>query len=121
MPGLKSILEPSDSRQPYYDGPDLDQLYTWSCPACHSDVHVGLGSIQKAAWSWPQELPASLASEIRSHFRIGPERAHGGGWISLLICACPECGSRFVLYAGVDEYANSVYRIHIQGLARVGA
>ena len=121
MPSLESIVVPSDSKQPFHDGPDLDRFYAWSCPKCDSDVRVGLDAVRKGAWSWPNEIPGSLAEEIRAHFAIGSERAHGGGWISLLTCACSGCGTTFALYAGVDEYSNSVCRIHIQGLARIAA
>ena len=121
MPSFESIVKPSDSRAPYYDGSDLGCVYSWPCPSCGLQVDVNLGAIQRAAWSWRGEISEPLATELKAYFRIGPERAHGGGWVSLLIHACPGCGTRFALYSGVDEYANSVYRVHIQGLARVAA
>ena len=119
MPSFESIVKPSDSRAAYYDGPDLDRAYAWACPSCGSKVDVNLGTIQRAAWSWRDEIPDSLAAELKAHFRIGSERAHGGGWVSLLIHACPGCGTKFALYSSVDEYLHSAYRVHIQDLARV--
>ena len=121
MPSFDSLLKPSDSRAPYYNGPDLGRVYSWTCPSCGSQVDVTLRQIQRAAWSWPAEISAPRAAELKAHFGIGPERAHGGGLISLLGRVCPGCGTSFVLYSGVDEHANSVYRVHIQGLVRVVA
>jgi hypothetical protein len=42
-----------------------------------------------------------------------------GGWPSVFEVRCDECGFRFLIYAGVEETSNSVYRVAIQSIAEI--
>ncbi len=115
------LVRPSHQREPWFAGSETsDRAYSWQCLSCAADTHASLEAILREAWSWESHLGEELAAAAQSHFELGAVgKSHDGGWPSVLLVPCPSCGARYLLYAGVNESSNSVYRVVIQGLSEV--
>jgi len=115
------LIRPSYHREPWFAGSETsDRLYTWNCASCRAEVQVSLDAILRESWSWKSTLGKDLAAAAHDHFELNVVgRSHDGGSPSVLLAACPSCGTRYLLYAGVEEPSNSVYRVVIQGLSEV--
>jgi len=115
------LIRPSYHRDPWFAGSEIsDRVYSWQCLSCQADVHAPLDAILREAWSWESNLGEELAAATTSHFELNAVgKSHDGGWPSVLLVPCASCSARYLLYAGVSEPSNSVYRVVIQGLSEV--
>jgi hypothetical protein len=115
------LISPSYHRDPWFSGSETsDRLYSWQCVLCRADVHVPLEAILREAWSWKSNLGHELAAAATAHFALNAVgKSHDGGWPSVLLARCASCGAHYLLYAGVREPSNSVYRVVMQGLSEV--
>lgn len=115
----QQLIEPSYWREPWFSGWDTSaRSYVWPCAACGAETAIGLNVVVGKGLSWKSTLGADLASAATSHFRLNlVGKSHDGGWPSISLVQCGSCGARYLLYAGVAETSNSVYRVTIQGLS----
>ncbi len=115
------LIQPSYNRDPWFAGAEtVDQVYRWCCASCQSDVEVPLNGILREVWSWQTTIGDELAKAAHAHFGLNiVGRSHDGGWPSIMLVQCASCDASYLLYAGVDETSNSVYRVTIQGLCEV--
>ena len=42
-----------------------------------------------------------------------------GGWIAIDKCYCENCQTQYLIYASVNEYYNSLYKITLQGITEI--
>jgi hypothetical protein len=114
-----TVLFPSRSRKPYFDGWDTSSAnFQVSCESCRAVISVTFPQILAGAWGWKEKFGPEAAVTIRNHFGLDTGwKALDGGWPSISQVNCPGCGASHVFYADFDEYSNSIYRIVAQGLA----
>lgn len=119
---LKSTaLVPSTTREPFFDGANLDSgCYSLKCAQCNAEIEVSCHSIYLGAWEWKENFSKNDKEAIEDFFSIQEKSlALTGGWPSVTLQKCRSCSSEFIFLADFHEYRNSVYQIVAQGAAYV--
>ena len=113
-------LKPSRTRKPYFDGWGTAKATYWcECAKCHREMAISFSTVRLGAWGWREKFSTTEVESIESLF---PEvkrsdRGTGQSWPSVSQASCSTCSTKYIFYAEVDEYKNSVFRLVAQGLA----
>jgi hypothetical protein len=112
-------LVPSSNRLPFFDGWETTRAcYEANCGECGGRINIPFSAMLHGAWGWKEQFGETDAPAIEAHFQLAEHcKALAGGWPSVSLVACTNCGTKHIFYADFDEYHNSVYRIVAQGLA----
>jgi hypothetical protein len=90
-------------------------MYEFDCVECRTSVRVDvfkLANGQDAA-----VLGSENATAVKQYFDFNlVGKSHDGGWPRFAVETCSHCGSRYLIYAGVQEPANGYYIITVQGI-----
>jgi hypothetical protein len=117
----KTLLLPSYSRQPHFTSlktPDLN--YCFGCSSCGAALLFSYDEIISESWRWRERYGDDFVSTAKEHFGIGVVgKSHDGGWPSMVIIECGACKTRYLVYAGVDEFYNSLHTVTVQGITEI--
>lgn len=115
------LFEPSYSRSAdFHSLTSSERAYRFGCTRCSTVVDVPFSEIIGDEYSWRDRYSAEEIVEIESYFRMNiVGKCPDGGRSVILEVDCSTCGAEFMLYAGVNETSNSVYRVVVQSIAEV--
>lgn len=115
-----NLLEPSYSRVAQFDSTASGTTtYLFECVDCNEEIVIPLASLIGKEWSWRDRFDAKTSDKIQQHFSMNQVgKTPDGSWQAVDTISCPTCDSDYLVYFGVDEYANSAYRITIQGISQ---
>ncbi|MGK3945700.1 hypothetical protein ABK046_46070, partial [Streptomyces caeruleatus] len=66
---------------------------------------------------WEEEIDAMVLEQVKQHFELNAVgKTPDGGWPSIINTRCPNCETNYFVYAGVDEYYNSLFKVTLQGI-----
>jgi hypothetical protein len=121
MKFLRNLLEPSYSRQADYNSlDDRSTHYRFLCPSCSATVSFSFGEAIRHCDSWADQMDRPTADAIKDYFEMNlVGKTPDGGWPSIFTIDCNLCSSKFMVYSGVAETSNSVYRVVIQSIAEI--
>jgi hypothetical protein len=115
----KSILLPSDARQPAYKSNEsLEKNCTFACLGCDEQIMVEFKLlIEQHFGIWEEKLGKEFAEEAKKFYGIGfVGKSRDGGWPSMVKVQCNRCNASYLVYAGVKEIYNSIYFVTLQGI-----
>ncbi len=117
----KSILSPSYIRQPELNFVDsLEKIYQFECVNCPAKVELEVETIIGKEFSWHEEFDKKLYQEIKRFYDMNAVgKTPDGGWTAIDKCQCSNCRTQYLIYAGVDEYCNSCYKVTLQGITEI--
>ena len=79
-------------------------------------------SLINSGRDWEHNLGEKLGLDAKSFFGVNlVGKTPDGGCPSMLTIECPGCRAAFLVYAGVNEVANSVYFVTLQGITELTA
>ena len=121
MKFLRKLLVPSYSRRADYDSLDSTSSdYSFPCPTCSATVAFSFADAIRHCHTWEDEIDQIDVESIKDYFEMNiVGKSQDGGWPSVFIVDCNSCRSRFMIYSGVSETSNSVYRVVIQSIAEI--
>jgi len=141
----KSVLSPSYSRKPDFDSQDsikncygfrfrlLFQLCCWInkiisgkkafsfiCVNCQKEIGIDYESIIGKEFSWSDDFDEKTNEEIKQFYDMNEGgKTPDGGWTAIDKCLCGRCQTQYLIYAGVDEYLNSTFKVTLQGITEI--
>jgi uncharacterized protein CbrC (UPF0167 family) len=117
----KAALSPSYTRKAHFkSGASLNDKYIFDCLNCGKPISVSYQLLIRAAGQWETTIGAEFAKAAKDFYKIGVMgKSQDGGSPSMLQVSCDSCGARYLVYAGIDEYYNSLYRVTIQGITEL--
>lgn len=123
MKFLQKLLVPSYSRRADYDSLDSTfSHYKFSCPNCSATVAFSFADAIRHCYTWEDETDQMNVEVIKDYFEMNVVgKSQDGGWPSIFVVGCNGCKSRFMIYSGVSERSNSVYRVVIQSIVEVSS
>jgi hypothetical protein len=115
-----TLLKPSPTREPYFDGWDTtDATYRCECPKCKAEIAISFDKVHAAAWDWMGKFSLSEIQSIEILYpeaKKFPRQSHGRK-SSISEVTCSSCNASYIFYADVDEYRQSAFHLFAQGLA----
>ena len=117
----KSALSPSYTREAHFkSGVPVSNHFTFDCFSCGRRISISYQLVIEAAGQWEATIGDELATAAKEFYKIGlVGKSQDGGWPSMLNVSCDGCGVRYLIYEGVEEYYNSLYRVTIQGVTEL--
>ncbi len=117
----RSLLEPSYSRLPTWQGSELNLAKTdFACASCNARVPVSISALVAGVLDWERQLGGELSVAAGRHFDLGVvRRSKDGGWPAMIRVRCKACDAWYLVYAGVDETSNSVWTVTLQGIVEL--
>lgn len=118
---MKSILSPSYSRKPDLNFLDsLQKSFKFDCVNCPIKVEIKFETIVDKEFSWHDEFDEKTNAEIKRFYNMNVvNKTPDGGWSAIDRCQCNNCQTKYLIYAGVNEFANSCYKITLQGITEI--
>ncbi|MGD9589789.1 MAG: hypothetical protein AB7Q37_16870 [Pyrinomonadaceae bacterium] len=115
------LVSPSYTRTPTYDSLNAQaQSYEFDCIRCSMRIVIDFTDILNNESQWPYDFDKVTENQIRLHFDMNMVgKSPDGGWPKIITRRCIGCSVKYMLYAGVNEVANSVYKITIQGITEI--
>ncbi len=115
-----TLLEPDYARSPDFVGWNLDEAnFQFDCGKCSRRITIAYQYFVDLFWRWEDRLGQDLVDAAKTQFRLNiVGRSHDGGWPTVTVANCNNCGSQHLVYAGVNEISNSYYQITVQGILR---
>jgi len=116
-----SILTPSYTRRPDFKSHESsDKLFAFACSFCQRPVTVEYASLINRGLASEHDLGETFAADAKSFYGMSVVgKSPDGGWPSMTTVECSNCKTMFLLYAGVNEVANSVYFVTMQGITEL--
>ena len=119
----EEIKKPTHNSDPNFETGTLDskKSYEFKCTECGSKVLVNYNRQTTFSWTGHSDLITQTEySDLKNHYGIGiSQKSHDGGFPVFDKVRCKNCGQQYVTYAGVREFANSAFKIHIQGIGKI--
>lgn len=117
----QKLLAPSYSRHDDYNSlNDADRSYSFVCITCNQQVSFPFAKAINSEYSWVDEYEQSTIAAIRHFFEMNlVGKSPDGGRPAVFEVTCEKCSSFFMVYAGVEETSNSVFRVVIQSIAEI--
>jgi len=117
----KSAISPSYTRKARFkSGAPSNDNYIFDCLHCENPISVRYQLLIRAAGQWETTIGEEFATAAKDFYKIGVVgKSQDGGWPSMLQVSCDSCEARYLIYAGIDEYYNSLYRVTIQGITEL--
>jgi transposase-like protein len=117
----KSILSPSYSRGPNYDSLNsINENFEFICMNCQSKIQVEYNEIIGNEWNWEDNFDKKTNDEIKRFFDINAvNKSPDNGRTAISRFKCSDCQAQYLVYAGVNEYYNSLYKVTLQGIAEI--
>lgn len=115
------IVTPSYTRTPTYDSTNgLGSLYEFDCISCKSRIAIDFKKIIRGEHRWLEDFDEATQKQISNHFDMNAVgKSPDGGWPVLKVCRCENCISEYLIFAGIQEVSNSIYKITMQGITKL--
>src|SRR5687767_9287291 len=117
----RTIFVPSYSRKPDFDSiTSVDDTFEFDCVNCTFRIVGSFSSLCGREFGWRDSYDCESLKKIEEHFGMNiVGKSLDGGWTAVSEGDCEACGSRYLLYAGINEYANSAYKVTLQGISEI--
>jgi hypothetical protein len=117
----KSILLPSYSRKSDFNSLNsTEKSFKFGCVNCQSKIQIKYDSIIENKWNWEDKFDDKTNSEIKQFYDINAvNKSPADGWTAIGKFQCGNCQTEYLIYAGVDEYYNSLYKVTLQGITEI--
>jgi hypothetical protein len=101
-----SALSPSYTREAHFKScAPLNDNYIFDCLNCRRPISVSYQLLISAAGQWETTIGDEFATAARNFYKIGVVgKSQDGGWPSMIEVSCVNCQTRYLVYAGIDEY-----------------
>ena len=87
---------------------------------CPTKIEVKYKTIIGKEFSWHEEFDEKTYDEIKQFYDMNAfSKTPDGGWTAIDRCHCKNCQSQYLIYAGIEEYYNSLYKITLQGITEI--
>lgn len=115
------ILSPNHLRQWDFDSITSEEhAFEFKCAGCSATVMLFFDTLIGREFGWREEYSPETVSQIEKYFGMNlVSKTPDGGWTAITESKCESCGTDHIIYAGVREYANSAYRVTIQGICEL--
>ena len=117
----KSLLTPGYWRKPDFDSVDSTiKTFNFRCVNCQKKIEKEFALIIGKEFGWHDDFDEKTYSEIKKKFDMNAvNKTPDGSWTAVLKTNCEECRTDYLIYAGVNEYCNSAYKINLQGISEI--
>lgn len=96
------------------------QLYEFTCSKCSKGISFLFTSIIGKEFSWRDDFNESTVQKISKYFEMNiVGKSPDGGWTAIMQISCDNCSAPFLVYGGVHETSNSVYKVTIQSIVEI--
>lgn len=118
---VKAILEPSYLRKAQFDSiSSTNEEFRFACANCGESISVPYRALIGKEWSWKEDFDDESRKKIEDHFDMNEVgKTPDGSWTAIDKCKCRDCGATYLIYGGVNEYANSAHKVSVQGIAQI--
>jgi hypothetical protein len=115
------IVTPSYTRTPTFNSLNgSGETYEFECSCCKSGVVIKLEHILGSEFKWRDVFDRETQKQIEKHFELNiVGKSPDGGWPGVRVYRCNDCLAEYLIYVGVSEVSNSVYRVTIQGITEL--
>ncbi len=94
--------------------------FKFNCVNCQTVVEIKYETLIGKEFSWHDEFDGKTYNEIKRFYDMNAVgKTPDGGWTAIDKCQCSNCQIKYLIYAGVDEYYNSLYKITLQGITEI--
>ncbi len=115
-----SIVTPSHGRLPDFDSAETRESFTFDCIKCVSDITLNFDNLISKYLRWEEEIDTIALEQVKRYFEFNVVgKTPDGGWPSVVDNRCPNCETNYLVYAGVDEYYNSLFKVTLQGIVEI--
>jgi hypothetical protein len=98
----------------------VKKTFKFTCINCQKKVELKYKSIIGKEFGWHEEFNEKTYEEIKQFYNMNAvNKTPDGGWTAVSKCQCNNCKTEYLIYAGVDEYSNSLYKITLQGITEI--
>lgn len=117
----KSILSPSYFRKPDFDSHNsTERKFIFECVNCKTDVEIKYKSIIGKEYSWREDFDQATINEIKHFYNFNEvNKTPDGGWTAITKYHCRNCQAEYLIYAGVNEYYNGLYKVTLQAITEI--
>lgn len=117
----RSLLSPSYNRLPDFVGDELrNGFYQFACGTCRTKLEIDYYSLCNREDSKFENSSEISIKNLKELYGIGiVGKSQDGGWPVFNIVKCNACKAEFVVYTGVNEVANSFFRVTVQGITEL--
>ncbi len=117
----KSILSPDYFRQPDFNSLDsIEKTFNFDCVNCPKTIVKEYNSIIGKVFCWHEEFDEKTYTKIKQFYDMNAvNKTPDGGLTAVDMCFCENCQTQYLIYAGVREYYNSLYKITLQGITEI--
>ncbi len=114
------ILSPNYLRHFDFDSAERTAPYLFECSKCKTQIKVDFQALISKAFGWEADFSIAEVETIEQFFDMNAVgKSPDGGWRSVVQETCSDCLRRYLIYAGVNEYQNSLHRITLQGIVEI--
>lgn len=117
----KSILSPSYVRNPDFNSYDsMKGSFKFECLKCQQTIEIFFNDLIGKEFSWHNNFDENSYKKINEFYDINAvNKTHDGGWTAIDKCFCESCQTQYLIYASVNEYSNSCYKITLQAITEI--
>ncbi len=112
---------PSYHHKPTFDSVESpEKIFSFDCIECSAKIEIKYRSIIGKEFTWHEEFDAKVYEEIKRFYCMNAVgKTPDGSWTAICKYQCDNCQTQYLIYAGVDEYANSAYKITLQAITEI--
>ncbi len=117
----KSVLSPNYFRQPDFDSLEsVEKTFEFECLNCRNTIVIEYQSLIGNGFSWDDEYDEKTSIEVKRFYDMNAvNKTPDGGQPIVSKCFCENCQTQYLIYVGVNEYYNSLYKITLQGITEI--
>lgn len=115
-------------KRPKYDSvPEFSMVrkenptsHKFKCQKCDWTLEIDFQRQINYSWTGKTErIHQAELEELKTFYSIGlSSKSHDGGLPIFDKINCSECGTEYITYCGVNEYANSAFNVYVHGILR---
>ena len=117
----KSILFPSYNRKSDFDSfNEIGKKFSFEFVICRNIIEIDFQSVVGQEFGWHSEFDDETYTQIKKFYNMNSvSKTPNGGKTAILKTACDNCRASYLIYAGVNEYHNSAYKVILQGITEI--
>lgn len=92
--------------------------YNFNCRVCGNVLEIDFQRQISSMWAGKTDKVKRVESEeLKIFYTIGLNaKSYDGGQPVFDKINCPDCGTVYMTYCGVNEYSNSAFNIYVHGI-----
>ena len=116
-----SILSPSDSRKPAFTSYDLlSKGFKFNCANCKNEIEVEYKLLIGEELDWENNFDKKSVGQIKQFYKMNiVGKSPDGGSPAVIKFLCHNCQTYYLIYASINEPANSFYLVTLQGITEI--